>query len=65
MDKQKEIDSGANKALTTRQSEQVPTISVLNLFNEKESQKSDVHIFYQIILDKKGQELNPALLLEK
>ena len=53
MDKQKEIVSGADKTLTTRQSEQVPTISVLNLFNEKELAQAEVFL-KKIIATEKG-----------
>ena len=62
MDKQKEIVSGADKALTTRQSEQVPTISVLNLFNEKELAQAEVFLKKIIASDKGGiKSINEGL----
>lgn len=64
MDKQKEIVSGADKALTTRQSEQVPTISVLNLFNEKELAQAEVFLKKIIATEKGGiKSVNEGLAI--
>lgn len=64
MDKQTEQKAGSSVALTTRQSEQLPTISVLNLFDEKQLAQAEVFLKKIIATDKGGiKSVNEGLAI--